>query len=236
MIPIGNTYLSTIGGTVWRAVRCTYCQCDFAYKVPIIATAREVSPLFLSNKEAAESASENAQRSFERKARTVTKPVRCPDCQRLQPNMVKQLRTARLTPIASLILVPLIAAITISPQFKDAITIQLELPHVIVGLALLGVTAYTYRQFVWLISGIGLWLVMAIVLGPSAFPLLMAICLVIIGLFLFRTLSYDPNSESELAKTEAPSFKVIRRAEFEALAAQLTPEQRAEINFPTWPS
>jgi hypothetical protein len=237
MIPYGNMYKSTIEASIWRTVKCEFCGCDFAYLIPIKVTGLAFSPLFLRNRAASNNAAISAHQEFENKTHKISKMVRCPDCNKFQTDMVRKARILPLTLVVSVVLALVFALLTNSREFRAIFLSRIEIACIIIPLAFLAIIAVQWPRSALFIGGVVGWLVLSTFLGPNAFPVMLATCLPLIGFLLLRVLSYDPNSAREITKQHPTSkFKVIRRSEADAMLAQLTPEQRAEINFPTWPS
>src|SRR5260221_1578616 len=91
----GKWYTSTLTRWVWRPVRCEQCGCEFAYRFQVEATGTSYSPLFLNNPGAQESAQNHARKNFDRRAKKNIAAINCPQCNHLQKNMVRFLKTKR---------------------------------------------------------------------------------------------------------------------------------------------
>lgn len=94
LVPVGLRHLTSMTGSIWRAVRCEFCACEFAYRLTRRGSGLATSPLFLDNQGASARSSARAKRDLVRNLenpRTVD-PVPCPDCGRYQSLMVRKLR------------------------------------------------------------------------------------------------------------------------------------------------
>jgi hypothetical protein len=81
-IPLGRNYITHVEGWVWRAVRCEFCGCEFAYQLTIKASGMAHSPLFLANGGAKGRARDQAEASFSKLAKRKIGLAPCPDCGR----------------------------------------------------------------------------------------------------------------------------------------------------------
>ena len=99
---VGNRYTVSVSGSRWKAVHCTHCRTDWAYKVSRQATGEGRSPYFLDNDGAQARARQSAVESLERKLSSAADNIACPKCGYYQEDMVQRLRSSQHTGLAVL--------------------------------------------------------------------------------------------------------------------------------------
>jgi len=91
-IPIGRIYTTTVGGAVLKPVTCEKCGGHFVYEVQRSARGSEFSPLFLDEQGARKRSAGGAYEALAKRLNNACEIVHCPDCGRLQADMVQRLR------------------------------------------------------------------------------------------------------------------------------------------------
>ena len=99
---VGNRYTVSVSGSRWKAVRCTHCRSEWAYKVSRQATGEGRSPYFLDNDGAKARARSSAVESLERALASAVDNIACPRCGYYQEDMVQRLRSSQHTGLAVL--------------------------------------------------------------------------------------------------------------------------------------
>jgi hypothetical protein len=93
LIPVGNRYTSTMSGSTWKPVICSYCGCKFAYQIKRQVRGEATSWLWLNNGGASSNARKSATESLHKILHNDFDVVSCPDCGMFQEKMARRLKS-----------------------------------------------------------------------------------------------------------------------------------------------
>ncbi|MDB5173987.1 MAG: hypothetical protein JWN51_2760 [Phycisphaerales bacterium] len=92
IVYVGINYKSIVQGSALKDVTCEHCGSVYHYEYRCIATRETNSPYGINEVRARERGLEGASRAVRRGLRSGIAPVACPDCKRIQTDMVFDLR------------------------------------------------------------------------------------------------------------------------------------------------
>jgi hypothetical protein len=245
VLPVGRQYTSKLQGGLWRTVRCANCGLEFAYYLGIEASGVGSSFLFLNNEGARESAHEDAERMFLRKADTAIGLVRCPDCHLHQPDMVQAVQHSLKAAIWGALALTVTLGIPLLGNF-GARGEELWLLVLLFGFAIIyrifkdEIWPPSYGMSAWQIWGLGIVMLffvmigLALAIGEVNAP----IVALLLGLaFLLFTVVRFVVVGSKIVRVdsrEKPKHVIFRRSEMEAEAERIWTERKVRVKLPEW--
>jgi hypothetical protein len=93
VIPV-RKYTTTIRGSVWRPVTCTYCGCQYVYRLDISVTGSAKTAWLFGNDKVAKEADIDAKFEYGQKFREETGNFSCPNCGMYQKDMVIKMKNS----------------------------------------------------------------------------------------------------------------------------------------------
>jgi hypothetical protein len=94
IIPV-TRHIAEMTGEVARLVKCRHCGCEFVYTLVRSARGEARGVMILESESGSSAAQQRAASALQTALATECDPVRCPSCELLQPEMLRELRNRK---------------------------------------------------------------------------------------------------------------------------------------------
>lgn len=93
-ITYGEKYTVNASGAMWKPIKCSNCNCNYAYLVKHSASGTAENPLWLNRQGSINRAEDRAHKNLEKQIKKINLNYYCPECGYYQPEMIRRMRFA----------------------------------------------------------------------------------------------------------------------------------------------